>query len=91
VEKIITVEPQKQPLPSNARKQQENNWVMKSVSRQRLGEHISAYRSVLCNAATSSKIQTVFSVGSMQSAYERSEYKSSKLFQSSCESVAGRT
>jgi hypothetical protein len=37
-----TAEPQKQPLLSNTRTQQQNNRVMQSVSRQRLGKHISA-------------------------------------------------
>jgi short subunit fatty acids transporter len=50
------VEPQKQPLLSNTRTQQQNNRVVQSVSRQRLGKHISA----LCNAVTSSTIWTVF-------------------------------
>jgi hypothetical protein len=63
---------------------------MKSVSRQRLGKHISAYRTVICNEVTSSIIKTVFSVESVQSAYKRSEFRS-KLVQGSCESVAGRT
>jgi hypothetical protein len=70
-----TVQPKKQPLPSNIRTQQYNNRVMHSVSRQRLGKHISAYRTVLCNAVTSSTIRTVFSVGSVHSAYRRSEFR----------------
>jgi hypothetical protein len=41
-------------------------------------------------AVTSSTIQTVFSVASVQSAYKRSEFRS-KLVQSGCESVSGRT
>jgi hypothetical protein len=58
-----TVEPQKQPLLRNTRMQQYENEVIKSVSRQRFSKHYSAYRAVLCNAVTSSKIRTVFSVG----------------------------
>jgi hypothetical protein len=68
---------------------QQKNMVMQSVSRQRLGKHISADHTVLCNAVTSSTIHTVFSVGSVQSAYKRSEFRN-KLVQGSCESVAGR-
>jgi hypothetical protein len=49
---------------------------MLSVSRQLLGKHISAYRTVLCNAVTSSMIETVFSVGSVQNAYKRNEFRS---------------
>jgi hypothetical protein len=49
---------------------------MQSVSRQRLGKHISEYRTLLCNAVTSSTIQTMFSVGSVQSAFKRSEFRS---------------
>jgi hypothetical protein len=44
-----------------------NNGVMQHVSKQRLGKHISAW------AVTSAIIETVFSVGSVQSAYKRSE------------------
>jgi hypothetical protein len=36
---------------------------MQYVCRQRLGKHISAYRTVLCNAVTSSTIQTFFPWG----------------------------
>jgi hypothetical protein len=35
-----TVEPQKKPLLSNTRTQQQNNGVMKPVSRQQLGKHV---------------------------------------------------
>jgi hypothetical protein len=62
---------------------------MQSVSRQRVGKHISAYRTVLCNAVTSTIMQTVFSMVSVQSAYKRTEIRS-KLFQSSYELVLGR-
>jgi hypothetical protein len=48
---------------------------MKSLSRQQLGELISAYRSVLCNAVTSSTIQNVFSVESVQSANKGNEFR----------------
>jgi hypothetical protein len=47
---------------------------------QRIDKHISAYRIVLCNAVTSSTIPTVFYVGSVQSAYKRSKFRS-KLVQ----------
>jgi hypothetical protein len=70
-----TGEPQKQPLLSNTRTQQYNNGAMQSVSRQRPGKHISAYRHVLCTAVTSSTILIVFSMWSMQSAYRRREFK----------------
>jgi hypothetical protein len=40
---------------------------MQSVSKQRLGKHNSAY------AVKSSTIETVFSVGSVQSAYKKSD------------------
>jgi hypothetical protein len=60
------------------------------MTRQWLSKLISDYRAVLCNAVTLSTIQTVFSVGSVQNAYKRSEFRS-KLVQGSCESVAGRT
>jgi hypothetical protein len=62
---VIIVEPQKKPLPRNASTQKYNNWVMKSVSRQWLDKHISAYRTVLCNAVTSSTIRTVHSIESV--------------------------
>jgi hypothetical protein len=68
-------EPEKQPLLSNARTQQYNNGVVQSVSRQRLGKHFSAFRTVPCNAVTSSTIRAVFSVESLQSAYT-SEFRS---------------
>jgi hypothetical protein len=65
-----TAVPQKQPLLSNTNTQQWNNRVMQPISRQRLGKHM------LCNAVTSSTIQTVFSVGSVQSPYKRGEFRS---------------
>jgi hypothetical protein len=37
---------------------QENNGVMQTDSRQRLDKHISAYRTVLCSAVTSSTMKT---------------------------------
>jgi hypothetical protein len=58
-------------------------------ARQRLGEQIFSYRTVLCNAVTSSTLRTVFSVESVQSAYKRTEFRS-KLVQGSCESVFSR-
>jgi hypothetical protein len=69
-----TVEPQKLPLLSNTRTQQYNKGGLRYVTRQRLCKHISAYRTMLCNAVTSSTIRTVFSMGSVQSAYKRSEF-----------------
>jgi hypothetical protein len=62
---------------------------MQSFSRQRLGKYMSTYRTVLCNTMTSSTIQTLFSVWSVQSAHKRSEFRS-KLFQGSGESVASQ-
>jgi hypothetical protein len=55
---------------------------MQSVSKQRLGKHISAYRTVLCNAVTSSTIQTAFLVESMQSVCKRSEFRKVGAFES---------
>jgi hypothetical protein len=52
---------------SSARKQRWNNGVMQPVSKQRLGKHTSA------KVVTSSTIETVFSVRSVQSAYKRNE------------------
>jgi hypothetical protein len=71
-----TVEAQKQPLLSNGRTQQQNNGVIQSVSRKLLGKHICPYRTVLCNAVTSSTIRTVFRVRYVQSVYKRSEFRS---------------
>jgi hypothetical protein len=71
-----TVESQKQPLLSNTHTQQYTNSVMQSVSRQQLGKHISTYQAMLCNVVTSSTIQAVFSMGSVQSAYKISEFRS---------------
>jgi hypothetical protein len=69
------VDPQKQPLLSNIHTQKYNNGVMQSISGQRLGKQISAYRIVLCNAVTST-IRILFSVESVQSACRRSEFRS---------------
>jgi hypothetical protein len=59
-----TVEPQKQPLLSNTCMQQYKSGVIQSISRQRLGKHISAYWIMLCNVVAST-VRTVFSVGSV--------------------------
>jgi hypothetical protein len=47
---------------------------MQPLSKQRLSKQISAYRTVLCNAVTSST-QTVFSMVPVQNAYKRSEFR----------------
>jgi hypothetical protein len=71
-----TAESQKQPLLSDTLTQHYNNGGMQPGSRQRLGKHISASRTVLCNAVTSPTIRTVFAVGSVQGVYKRSGFTS---------------
>jgi hypothetical protein len=63
---------------------------MQSVSRQRLGKRISEYRTVLCNAVTSSTIEAVFSVGYVQSAYKEVNSEASSV-QGSYELVVKRS